>query len=213
MIYHVLELYLKNKKRIKQSRLSKSIWVIIYGCLIALIILPIIGLYIDSNIVIIPEILVIAVFLIVSFLIDRNNIINSDNRIKEYETFLNEFKRALNKNRINWSSDNRLDYLISECNIVIDNRNKDRKYLIRCVEIVVLPVAKFILDIIKDNYEILSNADTYVGILIMIMIAVVLLVIIKITAVLVDLLLKTGSIIEMKNLRNTLNDLKHYSKS
>ena len=142
---------------------------------------------------------------------DRKNIKKTNDRIKAYEDFLKELKKSLNTNRIDWSTDNRLDYLIGECNRVIDNSDKKRKNFIRCVEVIMLPIAKTVIDVMQANSKVFPKTDIIVGIFVVIALVLALIVVVNTIAAFIDLLLKTGSITEMKNLRNTLNDLKHYS--
>lgn len=215
MVYHVLEIYLKQKKHYREQRMQiggmKIILGITYICLIVLSVLSIVSLFINSYIIFISEITTFIVLLIAVVINDHKNIKKSNDRIKAYEDFLKELKKSLNTNRIDWSTDNRLDYLIGECNRVIDNSDKKRKNFIRCVEVIMLPIAKIIIDLMLANGEVLPRAEIIVGIFVTIVFVLALIVVINAIAAFIDLLLKTGSITEMKNLRNTLNDLKHYS--
>ena len=215
MVYHVLELYLNQKKNYREQRMQiggmKVILGITYICLIVLSIFSIVSLFINSYIIFISEIATFAVLLVAIVINDRKNIKKSSDRIKAYEDFLKEIKNNLNTNRIDWSTDNRLDYLIGECNHVIENSDKKRKNIIRCVEVILLPIAKIIIDLMLANGEVLPRAEIIVGIFVTIVFVLALIVVINAIAAFIDLLLKTGSITEMKNLRNTLNDLKHYS--
>ena len=215
MVYHVLELYLKQKKSYREQRMQiggmKIILGITYICLIVLSILSIVSLFINSYVIFISEIATFIVLLIAVVINDRKNIKKSNDRIKAYEDFLKELKKSLNTNRIDWSTDNRLDYLIGECNRVIDNSDKKRKNFIRCVEVIMLPIAKTVIDVMQANSKVFPKTDIIVGIFVVIAIVLALIVVVNTIAAFIDLLLKTGSITEMKNLRNTLNDLKHYS--
>ena len=215
MVYHVLELYLKQKKSYREQRMQiggmKIILGITYICLIVLSILSIVSLFINSYFIFISEIATFIVLLIAVVINDRKNIKKSNDRIKAYEDFLKELKKSLNTNRIDWSTDNRLDYLIGECNRVIDNSDKKRKNFIRCVEVIMLPIAKTVIDVMQANSKVFPKTDIIVGIFVVIAIVLALIVVVNTIAAFIDLLLKTGSITEMKNLRNTLNDLKHYS--
>lgn len=215
MVYHVLELYLKQKKSYREQRMQiggmKIILGITYICLIVLSILSIVSLFINSYVIFISEIATFIVLLIAVVINDRKNIKKSNDRIKTYEDFLKELKKSLNTNRIDWSTDNRLDYLIGECNRGIDNSDKKRKNFIRCVEVIMLPIAKTVIDVMQANSKVFPKTDIIVGIFVVIAIVLALIVVVNTIAAFIDLLLKTGSITEMKNLRNTLNDLKHYS--
>lgn len=215
MVYHVLELYLKQKKSYREQRMQiggmKIILGITYICLIVLSILSIVSLFINSYVIFISEITTFIVLLIAVVINDHKNIKKSNDRIKAYEDFLKELKKSLNTNRIDWSTDNRLDYLIGECNRVIDNSDKKRKNFIRCVEVIMLPIAKTVIDVMQANSKVFPKTDIIVGIFVVIAIVLALIVVVNTIAAFIDLLLKTGSITEMKNLRNTLNDLKHYS--
>lgn len=215
MVYHVLELYLKQKKSYREQRMQiggmKIILGITYICLIVLSVLSIVSLFINSYIIFISEITTFIVLLIAVVINDHKNIKKSNDRIKAYEDFLKELKKSLNTNRIDWSTDNRLDYLISECNRVIDNSDKKRKNFIRCVEVIMLPIAKTVIDVMQANSKVFPKTDIIVGIFVVIALVLALIVVVNTIAAFIDLLLKTGSITEMKNLRNTLNDLKHYS--
>lgn len=215
MVYHVLELYLKQKKSYREQRMQiggmKIILGITYICLIVLSVLSIVSLFINSYIIFISEITTFIVLLIAVVINDHKNIKKSNDRIKAYEDFLKELKKSLNTNRIDWSTDNRLDYLIGECNRVIDNSDKKRKNFIRCVEVIMLPIAKTVIDVMQANSKVFPKTDIIVGIFVVIAIVLALIVVVNTIAAFIDLLLKTGSITEMKNLRNTLNDLKHYS--
>lgn len=215
MVYHVLEIYLKQKKHYREQRMQiggmKIILGITYICLIVLSVLSIVSLFINSYIIFISEITTFIVLLIAVVINDHKNIKKSNDRIKAYEDFLKELKKSLNTNRIDWSTDNRLDYLIGECNRVIDNSDKKRKNFIRCVEVIMLPIAKTVIDVIQANSKVFPKTDIIVGIFIVIVLVLALIVVVNTIAAFIDLLLKTGSITEMKNLRNTLNDLKHYS--
>lgn len=215
MVYHVLELYLKQKKSYREQRMQiggmKIILGITYICLIVLSILSIVSLFINSYVIFISEIATFIVLLIAVVINDRKNIKKSNDRIKAYEDFLKELKKSLNTNRIDWSTDNRLDYLIGECNRVIDSSDKKRKNFIRCVEVIMLPIAKTVIDVMQANSKVFPKTDIIVGIFVVIAIVLALIVVVNTIAAFIDLLLKTGSITEMKNLRNTLNDLKHYS--
>ena len=130
MVYHVLELYLKQKKSYREQRMQiggmKIILGITYICLIVLSILSIVSLFINSYVIFISEITTFIVLLIAVVINDHKNIKKSNDRIKAYEDFLKELKKSLNTNRIDWSTDNRLDYLIGECNRVIDNSELPR---------------------------------------------------------------------------------------
>lgn len=215
MVYHVLELYLKQKKSYREQRMQiggmKIILGITYICLIVLSILSIVSLFINSYVIFISEITTFIVLLIAVVINDHKNIKKSNDRIKAYEDFLKELKKSLNTNRIDWSTDNRLDYLIGECNRVIDNSDKKRKNFIRCVEVIMLPIAKTVIDVMQANSKVFPKTDIIVGIFVVIALVLALMVVVNTIAAFIDLLLKTGSITEMKNLRNTLNDLKHYS--
>lgn len=215
MVYHVLELYLKQKKSYREQRMQiggmKIILGITYICLIVLSILSIVSLFINSYVIFISEITTFIVLLIAVVINDHKNIKKSNDRIKAYEDFLKELKKSLNTNRIDWSTDNRLDYLISECNRVIDNSDKKRKNFIRCVEVIMLPIAKTVIDVMQSNSKVFPKTDIIVGIFVVIALVLALIVVVNTIAAFIDLLLKTGSITEMKNLRNTLTDLKHYS--
>lgn len=215
MVYHVLELYLKQKKSYREQRMQiggmKIILGITYICLIVLSILSIVSLFINSYVIFISEITTFIVLLIAVVINDHKNIKKSNDRIKAYEDFLKELKKSLNTNRIDWSTDNRLDYLIGECNRVIDNSDKKRKNFIRCVEVIMLPIAKTVIDVMQANSKVFPKTDIIVGIFVVIALVLALIVVVNTIAAFIDLLLKTGSITEMKNLRNTLNDLKHYS--
>lgn len=215
MVYHVLELYLKQKKSYREQRMQiggmKIILGITYICLIVLSILSIVSLFINSYVIFISEIATFIVLLIAVVINDHKNIKKSNDRIKAYEDFLKELKKSLNTNRIDWSTDNRLDYLIGECNRVIDNSDKKRKNFIRCVEVIMLPIAKTVIDVMQANSKVFPKTDIIVGIFVVIALVLALIVVVNTIAAFIDLLLKTGSITEMKNLRNTLNDLKHYS--
>lgn len=215
MVYHVLELYLKQKKSYREQRMQiggmKIILGITYICLIVLSILSIVSLFINSYVIFISEITTFIVLLIAVVINDHKNIKKSNDRIKAYEDFLKELKKSLNTNRIDWSTDNRLGYLIGECNRVIDNSDKKRKNFIRCVEVIMLPIAKTVIDVMQANSKVFPKTDIIVGIFVVIAIVLALIVVVNTIAAFIDLLLKTGSITEMKNLRNTLNDLKHYS--
>lgn len=215
MVYHVLELYLKQKKSYREQRMQiggmKIILGITYICLIVLSVLSIVSLFINSYIIFISEITTFIVLLIAVVINDHKNIKKSNDRIKAYEDFLKELKKSLNTNRIDWSTDNRLDYLIGECNRVIDNSDKKRKNFIRCVEVIMLPIAKTVIDVMQANSKVFPKTDIIVGIFVVIALVLALIVVVNTIAAFIDLLLKTGSITEMKNLRNTLNDLKHYS--
>ena len=215
MVYHVLELYLNQKKNYREQRMHiggmKAILGITYICLIVLSISSIVSLFINSYIIFISEIATFAVLLIAIVINDRKNIKKTNDRIKAYEDFLKELKKSLNTNRIDWSTDNRLDYLIGECNRVIDNSDKKRKNFIRCVEVIMLPIAKTVIDVMQANSKVFPKTDIIVGIFVVIALVLALIVVVNTIAAFIDLLLKTGSITEMNNLRNTLNDLKHYS--
>lgn len=215
MVYHVLELYLKQKKSYREQRMQiggmKIILGITYICLIVLSVLSIVSLFINSYIIFISEITTFIVLLIAVVINDHKNIKKSNDRIKAYEDFLKELKKSMNTNRIDWSTDNRLDYLIGECNRVIDNSDKKRKNFIRCVEVIMLPIAKTVIDVMQANSKVFPKTDIIVGIFVAIALVLALIVVVNTIAAFIDLLLKTGSITEMKNLRNTLNDLKHYS--
>ena len=215
MVYHVLELYLKQKKSYREQRMQiggmKIILGITYICLIVLSILSIVSLFINSYVIFISEITTFIVLLIAVVINDHKNIKKSNDRIKAYEDFLKELKKSLNTNRIDWSTDNRLDYLISECNRVIDISDKKRKNFIRCVEVIMLPIAKTVIDVMQSNSKVFPKTDIIVGIFVVIALVLALIVVVNTIAAFIDLLLKTGSITEMKNLRNTLTDLKHYS--
>ncbi len=215
MVYHVLELYLKQKKSYREQRMQiggmKIILGITYICLIVLSVLSIVSLFINSYVIFISEITTFIVLLIAVVINDHKNIKKSNDRIKAYEDFLKELKKSLNTNRIDWSTDNRLDYLIGECNRVIDNSDKKRKNFIRCVEVIMLPIAKTVIDVMQANSKVFPKTDIIVGIFVVIALVLALIVVVNTIAAFIDLLLKTGSITEMKNLRNTLNDLKHYS--
>lgn len=189
----------------------KIILGITYICLIVLSILSIVSLFINSYVIFISEIATFIVLLIAVVINDHKNIKKSNDRIKAYEDFLKELKKSLNTNRIDWSTDNRLDYLIGECNRVIDNSDKKRKNFIRCVEVIMLPIAKTVIDVMQANSKVFPKTDIIVGIFVVIALVLALIVVVNTIAAFIDLLLKTGSITEMKNLRNTLNDLKHYS--
>lgn len=189
----------------------KIILGITYICLIVLSILSIVSLFINSYVIFISEITTFIVLLIAVVINDHKNIKKSNDRIKAYEDFLKELKKSLNTNRIDWSTDNRLDYLIGECNRVIDNSDKKRKNFIRCVEVIMLPIAKTVIDVMQANSKVFPKTDIIVGIFVVIALMLALIVVVNTIAAFIDLLLKTGSITEMKNLRNTLNDLKHYS--
>lgn len=121
---------------------------------------------------------------------------------------MNELQKKLIINDINWAEGKRIEYLISECDNLINAQSKERRRIIGYAQIIVLPIAKIIADIIKDKVgtvSIIAIVSVIFGILLT---ALVCFVFINIVATLTDLLLKTGSINEIKNLRNTLKDIK-----
>ena len=139
---------------------------------------------------------------------DRKYIKKSNDRVKAYDSFLVELQEKLNINGVNWSEIQRLDYLISECDNWINAKNKERKKIIRYAEIIVLPVAKLASEIVKDRIGMVSTVEIIAIILVILLAAFSFIVFINSIAAVIDLLLKTGSINEMKNLRSTLMDIK-----
>ena len=196
MVYHVLELYLKQKKSYREQRMQiggmKIILGITYICLIVLSILSIVSLFINSYVIFISEITTFIVLLIAVVINDHKN-------IKAYEDFLKELKKSLNTNRIDWSTDNRLDYLIGECNRVIDNSDKKRKNFIRCVEVIMLPIAKTVIDVMQANSKVFPKTDIIVGIFVVIAIVLALIVVVNTIAAFIDLLI-SAYLIKYKNI-------------
>lgn len=212
MVYHILELYLKQKedyrKRSIQAANVKYNLIATYICLIIFSVLGIVNLFIEIPGFLIIEFIIFALLFILIFIIERKNIKKSKDRIKTFDEFLSELQKKLIINGVNWNEDKRLDYLIGECDNMINAKSKERKKIIRYAEIIVLPVAKFIAEIVKDKVGMVSTVEVIAIIIVILLSAFAFFVFINSIAVVIDLLLKTGSISEMKNLRNTLMDIK-----
>lgn len=212
MVYHILELYLRQKAdyREKSSKIAnvKNNLTVSYICLIILFVIGIAELFFPIPEVLIAEAVTFVVLFMLIFIIDRKSIKKSKDRVKAYDEFLNELQKKLIINDINWAEGKRIEYLISECDNLINAQSKERRRIIGYAQIIVLPIAKIIADIIKDKVgtvSIIAIVSVIFGILLT---ALVCFVFINIIATLTDLLLKTGSINEIKNLRNTLKDIK-----
>lgn len=212
MVYHILELYLRQKAdyREKSSKIAnvKNNLTVSYICLIILFVIGIAELFFPIPEVLIAEAVTFVVLFMLIFIIDRKSIKKSKDRVKAYDEFLNELQKKLIINDINWAEGKRIEYLISECDNLINAQSKERRRIIGYAQIIVLPIAKIIADIIKDKVgtvSIIAIVSVIFGILLT---ALVCFVFINIVATLTDLLLKTGSINEIKNLRNTLKDIK-----
>jgi len=212
MFYHILELYLKQKedyrKRSIQAANVKYNLIVTYICLIIFSVLGIVNLFIEIPGFLIIEFIIFALLFILIFIIERKNIKKSNDRVKAYDSFLVELQEKLVINGVNWSEIQRLDYLIGECDNWINSKNKERKKIIRYAEIIILPIAKFIADIIKDRIGMVSTTEIIALIIVILLTAFSFFVFINSIASVIDLLLKTGSINEMKNLKNTLMDIK-----
>ena len=212
MVYHILELYLRQKAdyREKSSKIAnvKNNLTVSYICLIILFVIGIAELFFPIPEVLIAEAVTFVVLFMLIFIIDRKSIKKSKDRVKAYDEFLNELQKKLIINDINWAEGKRIEYLILECDNLINTQSKERRRIIGYAQIIVLPIAKIIADIIKDKVgtvSIIAIISVIFGILLT---ALVCFVFINIIATLTDLLLKTGSINEIKNLRNTLKDIK-----
>ena len=215
MVYHVLELYLYQKKHYKkQSRQIADVkynLTVIYICLIITSILWIIELFIQILTVFIADLVVIVALVALLFIVERKNIKKSKDRVKVYDDFLNELQGKMIINGINWAEGQRLDYLIYECDRIINTRDKEAKKLIRYTKVLALPIVSFIADIINEKYDLVFMPELFALILVIIIISLFLFVLINLISKFTDLLLKTGSISEMRNLRNTLLDVKNKS--
>jgi ABC-type multidrug transport system fused ATPase/permease subunit len=212
MVYHILELYLRQKADYREKSLKianvKNNLTVSYICLIILFVIGIAELFFPIPEVLIAEAVTFVVLFMLIFIIDRKSIKKSKDRVKAYDEFLNELQKKLIINDINWAEGKRIEYLISECDNLINAQSKERRRIIGYAQIIVLPIAKIIADIIKDKVgtvSIIAIISVIFGILLT---ALVCFVFINIVATLTDLLLKTGSINEIKNLRNTLKDIK-----
>lgn len=212
MVCRILELYLKQKedyrKRSIQVTNVKYNLIVIYICLIVFSVLGIVNLFIQIPNFLYIEFIIFALLFMLLFIIERKNIKKSNDRVKAYDSFLVELQEKLVINGVNWSEIQRLDYLIGECDNWINSKNKERKKIIRYAEIIVLPIAKFIADIIKDRIGMVSTTEIIALIIVILLTAFSFFVFINSIASVIDLLLKTGSINEMKNLRSTLMDIK-----
>lgn len=212
MVCRILELYLKQKedyrKRSIQVTNVKYNLIVIYICLIVFSVLGIVNLFIQIPYFLYIEFIIFALLFMLLFIIERKNIKKSNDRVKAYDSFLVELQEKLVINGVNWSEIQRLDYLIGECDNWINAKNKERKKIIRYAEIIVLPIAKFIADIIKDRIGMVSTTEIIALIIVILLTAFSFFVFINSIASVIDLLLKTGSINEMKNLRSTLMDIK-----
>ena len=212
MVYHILELYLGQKADYREKSLKianvKNNLTVSYICLIILFVIGIAELFFPIPEVLIAEAVTFVVLFMLILIIDRKSIKKSKDRVKAYDEFLNELQKKLIINDINWAEGKRIEYLISECDNLINAQSKERRRIIGYAQIIVLPIAKIIADIIKDKVgtvSIIAIISVIFGILLT---ALVCFVFINIVATLTDLLLKTGSINEIKNLRNTLKDIK-----
>jgi len=212
MICRILELYLKQKedyrKRSIQVTNVKYNLIVTYICLIIFSVLGIVNLFIQIPDFFFIELIIFALLYMLLFIMDRKYIKKSNDRVKAYDSFLVELQEKLIINGVNWSETQRIDYLIGECDNWISAKNKERKKIIRYAEIIVLPVAKFIAEIVKDRIGMVSTVEIIAIILAILLTAFSFFVFINSIASVIDLLLKTGSINEMKNLRNTLMDIK-----
>ena len=212
MICRILELYLKQKedyrKRSIQVTNVKYNLIVTYIFLIIFSVLGIVNLFIQIPDFFFIELIIFALLYMLLFIMDRKYIKKSNDRVKAYDSFLVELQEKLIINGVNWTETQRIDYLISECDNCISTKNKERKKIIRYAEIIVLPVAKFIAEIVKDRIGMVSTAEIIAIILVILLTAFSFFVFINSIASVIDLLLKTGSINEMKNLRSTLMDIK-----
>lgn len=212
MIYRVLELYLNQKKayRKRNERIAnvKYNLIVTYICLIILSGLAIVGMFVQTSSILIAEATTFGALYLLLFIMDRKNIKKSDDRIKVYDEFLNELKDKFVINGIDWADAKRIEYLITKCDDLINAQKRERRKIIRYAEIIVLPIAKFVADIIKDKVGLESMTEIISLILILILTAFIICAFINMFASFADLLLKTGSITEIKNLRNTLMDIK-----
>lgn len=212
MVCRILELYLKQKedyrKRSIQVTNVKYNLIVTYICLIIFSVLGIVNLFIQIPDFFFIEFIIFALLFMLLFIIERKNIKKSNDRVKAYDSFLVELQEKLIINGINWSETQRLDYLITECDNWINVKNKERKKIIRYAEIIALPVAKFIAEIVKDRIGMVSTTEIIALIIVILLTAFSFFVFINSIASVIDLLLKTGSINEIKNLRSTLMDIK-----
>ena len=212
MIYRVLELYLNQKKayRKRSARIAnvKYNLIVTYICLIILSVLAIVGMFVQASSILIAEATTFGALYLLLFIMDRKNIKKSDNKIKVYDDFLKELKDKLVINGINWADAKRIEYLITKCDDLINAQNKERRKIIRYAEIIILPMVKFVADITKDKVGLESMTEIISIILILILTAFIFCAFINIVASFIDLLLKTGSITEIRNLKNTLMDIK-----
>ena len=95
MVYHVLELYLKQKKSYREQRMQiggmKIILGITYICLIVLSILSIVSLFINSYVIFISEITTFIVLLIAVVINDHKNIKKSTEMLINYQILSVDF--------------------------------------------------------------------------------------------------------------------------
>lgn len=212
MICRILELYLKQKedyrKRSIQVTNVKYNLIVTYICLIIFSVLGIVNLFIQIPDFFFIELIIFALLYMLLFIMDRKYIKKSNDRVKAYDSFLVELQEKLIINGVNWSETQRIDYLIGECDNWISAKNKERKKIIRYAEIIVLPIAKLFAEIVKDRIGMVSTVEIIAIILVILLTAFSFIVFINSIAAVIDLLLKTGSINEMKNLRSTLMDIK-----
>lgn len=198
MVCRILELYLKQKedyrKRSIQVTNVKYNLIVTYIFLIIFSVLGIVNLFIQIPDFFFIELIIIALLSMLLFIMERKNIKKSNDRVKAYDSFLVELQEKLIINGVNWSETQRIDYLLGECDNWISAKNKERKKIIRYAEIIVLPVAKFTAEIVKDRIGMVSTVEIIAIILVILLTAFAFFVFINSIASVIDLLLKTGSI-------------------
>ena len=124
MVYHILELYLRQKADYREKSLKianvKNNLTVSYICLIILFVIGIAELFFPIPEVLIAEAVTFVVLFMLIFIIDRKSIKKSKDRVKAYDEFLNELQKKLIINDINWAEEKRIEYLILECDNLIN---------------------------------------------------------------------------------------------
>ncbi len=202
MIYYILEVYLKLKKK---KRSIKNHNYIVYIFIAILSILSILSLFLYKPVILLLEVLIFIFLCVVICVLDKENVDNSPENLITYIAFLNDFKKELANNKIYISSEATISYLIGECDNIIETRTAEKKKVNRYFKAILLPVITFLADLINSNTSDIKMISSIIAIISIIIIMIYL---INVISALVDIVLKTGSVSEIKSLKKAFNDLK-----
>lgn len=134
-------------------------------------------------------------------------------RLTEHNKLLNEVREILQTdfkystdmgNEKNWYSENKIKYLISSCESYIEEQKKNNIKLVELSKTIILPIIAFVAGVFSENSSI---NDALILAFIALFVVVIVYSIGKILSFVIDLVLKSSSIAEMKRLLFLLKEL------